>query len=168
MKAQTETSNKKNVQDLEKEVAELKARVTFKDMELTRISTAIAEKTGTLKKLLDQIENLDLDQATKKSMQEYCLTLIDSHTIGKMINTELTEADSVFLSKLQKKHPKLNQREMRVLHLVKLNHDTRDIAQTIGISTRGLESIRYRLHKKLGLGKHQSIKTYLSEFAITA
>lgn len=168
MKAQTETSNKKNVQDLEKEVAELKARVTFKDMELTRISTAIAEKTGKLKKLLDQIENLDLDQATKKSMKEYCLTLIDSHTIGKMINTELTEADSVFLSKLQKKHPKLNQREMRVLHLVKLNHDTRDIAQTIGISTRGLESIRYRLHKKLGLGKHQSIKTYLSEFAITA
>jgi DNA-binding CsgD family transcriptional regulator len=166
MKAQPE-SNKKSMHDLEREVVDLKARITFKDMELTRISTAVAEKTGKLKKLLEQIESLDLDQATKKSMKEYCLTLIDSHTIGKMINSELTEADSVFLSKLQKKHPKLNQREMRVLHLVKLNHDTRDIAQTIGISTRGLESIRYRLHKKLNLGKHQSIKTYLCEFAIS-
>ncbi|NTV97668.1 MAG: hypothetical protein HGA70_00680 [Chlorobiaceae bacterium] len=166
MKAQPETS-KKTVQDLEKEVAELKSRITFKDMELTRISTAVTEKTSKLKKLLEQIESLDLDQTTKKMMKESCLVLIDSHAIGKMINAELTEADSVFLSKLQKKHPKLNQREMRVLHLVKLNQDTREIAQTIGISTRGLESIRYRLHKKLGLGKHQSIKTYLSEFAIS-
>lgn len=166
MKGQSE-SVKKSVQDLEKEIADLKSRITFKDMELTRVSTAVTEKTGKLRKLLDQIEHLDLDQATKKMMKESCLTLIDSHTIGKMINSELTEADSVFLSKLQKKHPKLNQREMRVLHLVKLNNDTREIAQTIGISTRGLESIRYRLHKKLGLGKHQSIKTYLSDFAVS-
>ncbi|NTW55977.1 MAG: hypothetical protein HGB20_02885 [Chlorobiaceae bacterium] len=166
MKTNPET-HKKNVHDLEKEVADLKARITFKDMELTRISTAVAEKTSKLKRLLDQIESLELDQATKKSMKESCLTLIDSHTIGKMINAELTEADSVFLSRLQKKHPKLNQREMRVLHLVKLNQDTREIAQTIGISTRGLESIRYRLHKKLDLGKHQSIKTYLSDFAVS-
>jgi len=30
-----------------------------------------------------------------------------------------------------------------------------------------MESIRYRMHKKLSLGKHQSIKTYLSDLAVT-
>ena len=49
--------------------------------------------------------------------------------------------------------------------LVKLNYETTEIARSIGISTRGMESIRYRMHKKLGLGKHESIKTYLSDLA---
>jgi len=71
------------------------------------------------------------------------------------------------LSRLQKKHPNLNQRELRISLLVKLNYDTREIGRSVGISTRGMESIRYRMHKKLGLGKHQSIKTYLSDLAVT-
>ena len=41
-----------------------------------------------------------------------------------------------------------------------------EIAHSIGLSKRGMESIRYRMHKKLGLGKHQSIKTYLAELPI--
>ena len=45
--------------------------------------------------------------------------------------------------------------------------DTIEIARSVGISTRGMESIRYRMHKKLGLGKHQSIKTYLSELSMS-
>ncbi len=29
-----------------------------------------------------------------------------------------------------------------------------------------MESIRYRMHKKLGIGLHDAIKTYLSKLAI--
>ena len=87
--------------------------------------------------------------------------------IEKQLNRETTESDSIFLSKLQKKFPNLNQRELRISLLVKLNYDTTEIARSIGLSTRGMESIRYRIHKKLGLGKHQSIKTFLSELDIT-
>lgn len=162
MNAQSEVS-KKTIQDLKKEVAELRTTVATQDMELTRISTAIAEKTGKLRKLLDQISVLDIEPTLKHSMTNSCLSLIETQTIEKRLDVELTESDSVFLSKLQKKHPNLNQREMRIALLVKLNHDTKDIATSLGISTRGMESIRYRMHKKLGLGKHHSIKTYLSD-----
>lgn len=165
MNAQSEV-NKKATLQLKQEIDELKTRVATQDMELTRISTAIAEKTAKLRKLLDQITALDIDSSLKNSMTDSCLSLIETETIGKRLDVELTEADSVFLSKLQKKHPNLNQREMRIALLVKLNCDTKDIAGSLSISTRGMESIRYRMHKKLGLGKHQSIKTYLSEVAI--
>ncbi|MBM3162030.1 MAG: transcriptional regulator [Chlorobi bacterium] len=157
--------NKKQVREYEKEIAELKARIANQDMELTRVSTAIAEKTTALRNLLDQIYALDIDQDQKRQMTDSCLSLIETETIEKRLNIELTESDSVFLSKLQKKHPNLNQRELRISLLVKLNYDTREIARSAGISTRGMESIRYRMHKKLGLGKHQSIKTYLSDLA---
>jgi DNA-binding CsgD family transcriptional regulator len=165
MNAQVEL-NKKSTSDYEQEIATLKARIATQDMELTRVSTAIAEKTTALRDLLDQIHALEIDPTVKRVMTDSCLNLIETETIEKRLNIELTESDSVFLSKLQKIHRNLNQRELRISLLVKLNYDTVSIARSVGISTRGMESIRYRMHKKLGLGKHQSIKTYLSDFAV--
>ncbi len=165
MNAQAELT-KKSSTDFEKEIAALRTRIATQDMELTRVSTAIAEKTSSLRNLLDQIHALEIDTSVKRQMTDSCLSLIETETIEKRLNIELTESDSVFLSKLQKKHPNLNQRELRISLLVKLNYDTKEIARSVGISTRGMESIRYRMHKKLNLGKHQSIKTYLSDFAV--
>ncbi|NTW68808.1 MAG: transcriptional regulator [Chlorobiaceae bacterium] len=166
MNAQTEL-NKKSATEFKSEIADLKSRLATQDMELTRVSTAIAEKTTKLRNLLQQIHALEIDSEVKNGIADTCLGLIETETIEKRLNTEQTEGDSVFLSKLQKKHPNLNQRELRISLLVKMNYDTCDIARSVGISTRGMESIRYRMHKKLGLGKHQSIKTYLSELAVT-
>ena len=165
MNAQAEM-NKKTSHDFEKEIAVLKTRIANQDMELTRVSMAIAEKTSALRNLLDQIHALEIDSALKRRMTDSCLNLIETETIEKRLNIELTESDSVFLSKLQKKHPNLNQREQRISLLVKLNYDTREIGRSVGMSTRGMESIRYRMHKKLGLDKHQSIKTYLSDLSV--
>ena len=159
--------HQKSTHDFEKEIATLKTRVATQGMELTRVSTAIAEKTNALRNLLDQIHALEIDAGVKRLMTDSCLSLIETETIEKRLNIELTETDSIFLSRLQKKHPNLNQRELRISLLVKLNYDTIEIARSVGISTRGMESIRYRMHKKLGLGKHQSIKTYLSELSMS-
>ncbi len=154
---------KKLKSQLEKEKSSLTARIATQEMELTRISTAIAEKTSTLRELLDMISVLDIDQSQKSTMIENCRRMIDTEMIEKRLNIELTTTDSEFLSKLQKKHPNLNQRELRICLLIKLNYNTRDIARSVGISTRGMESIRYRMHKKVGLSKHQSLKGYLTD-----
>jgi len=159
--------DKRSSVDFEKEIAALTTRIATQDMELTRVSTAIAEKTTALRNLLNQIQDLEIDAGVKGLMTDSCLSLIETETIEKRLNIELTESDSYFLSKLQKKHPNLNQRELRISLLVKLNYDTIEIARSVGISTRGMESIRYRMHKKLGLGKHQSIKTYLSDLSLS-
>jgi len=164
MNAQAEVG-KQSIHELEKQIADLKARAAAQEMELTRVSTAISEKTNALGNLLDQIHALEIDNNIKREMTDACMKLLETEKIEKRLNIELTESDSFFLSKLQKKHPNLNQRELRISLLVKLNYDTVEIARSIGISTRGMESIRYRMHKKLGLGKHESIKTYLSDLS---
>jgi DNA-binding CsgD family transcriptional regulator/uncharacterized coiled-coil protein SlyX len=166
MTTKTEQS-KKSLPELEREIAALRTRLATQDMELTRVSTAIAEKTTSLRNLLEQIRALDINADLKKAMTDSCLNLIETETIEKRLNIEMTESDSYFLSRLQKKHPNLNQRELRISLLVKLNYDTIEIANSVGISTRGMESIRYRMHKKLGLDKHQSIKTYLSDLSVS-
>lgn len=157
--------NKRERRQFEQEKSALNSRIEAQGMELTRISTAITEKSSTLHALIEQIGRIDIDAHAKKRLLEQCQEMIDTEVTEKQLQTELTAGDSEFLSKLQKKHPNLNQRELRISLMVKLNYDTREIARAVGISTRGMESIRYRMHKKLGLDKHKSIKTYLSELA---
>lgn len=156
---------KKLKSQLEKEKSVLTARIATQEMELTRISTAIAEKTSALQELLNMISVLNIDQAQKSIMIAHCRKMIDTEMIEKRLNIELTTTDSEFLSRLQRKHPNLNQRELRICLLIKLNYNTKDIARSVGISTRGMESIRYRMHKKIGLPKHQSLKGYLTDLA---
>ena len=165
MNAQAE-ANKKLIRDMEKERETLHKRIAVQDSELTRRSTTTAENKNGLQRLLDQIYSLDIEPSIKKAMTDCCLHLIETDSTDKKLSLELTEADSLFLSMLQKTFPQLNKRELRICMLVKLNHDTTEIARSIGISVRGMESIRFRMHKKLGLEKHQSIKTYLSEIAV--
>jgi DNA-binding CsgD family transcriptional regulator len=156
---------KKNEQRFREEEAALQARIASQEIEATRISTANAEKNAALRSLSELIETLDLDPASSEKISESFAGLFDTSDKAALVNTELTETDSVFLSKLQKKHPNLNQRELRISLLIKLDYHSRDIARSLGLSTRGIESIRYRLHKKVGLDKHHSLKTYLMNMA---
>ena len=166
MNAQAEVNNK-SAGEREKEIAVLTKRIKTQEMELARVSTVIADKKRGVRNLLEKISSVDIDPGVKRALTNSCLSLIEKEVIEKQLNRETTESDSIFLSKLQKKFPNLNQRELRISLLVKLNYGTTEIASSIGLSTRGMESIRYRIHKKLGLGKHQSIKTFLSELDIT-
>jgi len=166
MNAQAEVNNK-SARERENEIADLTIRIKTQEMELARVSTVIADKKKGVRNLLDKISSVDIDPGVKRALTNSCLSLIEKEVIEKQLNRETTESDSIFLSKLQKKFPTLSQRELRISLLVKLSYDTTEIAHSIGLSTRGMESIRYRIHKKLGLGKHQSIKTFLSDFDIT-
>jgi len=69
--------------------------------------------------------------------------------------------DSQFMELLRRLHPNLSGDELKICLLVHNRHSTKAIARIFSISTRGMESIRYRLHSKLGLEKNQSIKAYL-------
>lgn len=162
--AQVEQSRQIEKQHKEREAA-LLSQIDAQKLENSRISTVIAEKNVSLRSICGLLQNLDLDPAVKEQLSSRCSALFETASTASLVNTELTETDSAFLSKLQKRHPDLNQRELRIGLLIKLDYHSRDIAKTLGLSTRGIESIRYRLHKKVGLDKHLSLKTYLTDLA---
>ncbi|MEI8033799.1 MAG: hypothetical protein WCH05_10725 [Chlorobiaceae bacterium] len=150
------------LRDYVKQIARLKTTLASQDAELNRVSAALQVRDDLLITLMAQIHSLDIDADVKRRMTNICNTLLDISLLERRIGLELTESDAAFLSKLEEKHQNLTQRELKVAILAKLNYDTRSIARSIGISTKGMESMRYRLHKKLGLEKHQSIKRYLA------
>ncbi len=154
--------------EFEQEIERLKTIIESNEKELARVAAVNNRNKGPgLRNLLDQIYSLDIDAAVKRMMTDACMHLIEIETFSKRNGTELTESDAAFLSKVEKKHHGLNQRELHICLFIKLNYDTVEIARSIGISARGMESIRYRMHKKLGIGLHDSIKTYLSKLAVS-
>ncbi|ANT65675.1 helix-turn-helix transcriptional regulator [Prosthecochloris sp. CIB 2401] len=165
LNAQLEMNNKlKSMFDRERSM--LKSRIAAHDLELTRISNAIAEKSVFLQQLQQMIGELSIAEQDKKKLLDQSEKLVTKDLTEQKLTEKLTATDSEFLTRLQQEHPVLNQRDLRICLLIKLNYDTREIARSIGISTRGLESIRYRMHKKMKLGKHQSIKNYLINFSL--
>jgi DNA-binding CsgD family transcriptional regulator len=146
----------------QKMIADLKATIAANERELSRVATLNPANEFLLQTLLDQIHALDIKLESKNEMAVICQSLLENTALAKRLNIELTETDVHFISILEIKHPNLDNRELRICLLVKLDYDNEEIARTASITTRGMESARYKLHQKLGLSKSDSIKNYLT------
>lgn len=147
--------------------AELIENIKDRARDIERASSSINEQRGPLRDLYDMVRHSDADTTSKKRLIRIIDNLIETELNEKKIDMPLTSTDSGFLTVLQQKHPNLNKRELKICLMIKLSYDTDEIARNIEISRRGMESIRYRMHKKLGLSRHQSIKNYLTALSDT-
>jgi DNA-binding CsgD family transcriptional regulator len=66
-----------------------------------------------------------------------------------------------FYTELLRRHPDLTPSERRMCAFIKLNLGTKEIAMIQTKSSRSVESARYRLKKRLGLGENDSLSKYL-------
>jgi len=69
-----------------------------------------------------------------------------------------------FYKNLNKQHSKLTSKDLRMCALLKLNLSTKEIAQIINISIRGVESARYRIRQKIELEDSEELISHLQKF----
>lgn len=69
-----------------------------------------------------------------------------------------------FFRNLRRQFPNLTSGDLRLCVLIRMNLSTKDIARFQGLTVRGIETARYRLRKKLGLGPDASITDFLIDF----
>ena len=148
--------------ELQKEMAALKVKITENESDLHRIALINADNAPILHNLLDQLQTLEIDSSHKRVLTDMCLRLIETETTATRLNIKLSEIEALFIFRLEKKHPNLSNRELKICLLIKHDYDNKEIARTSAITNRGKESIRYKIHKKLGLEKNDSIKIYLT------
>lgn len=161
-----EAMNKKIESQLEREKSSLNCQIMAKEMELKRMSSIMTEKLLKVEMIRGLLEQENIEPGLKKKITCCCQELVDYYSRHeKKAEKEITAEDSSFLSKLQRKHPGLSKRDLNISLMIKQNYSTAEIAHAIGITPRGVESVRYRLHKKLGLAKHESIRDYLMDIA---
>jgi ligand-binding sensor domain-containing protein len=69
-----------------------------------------------------------------------------------------------FLSRLRDEFHELTPNEQKLCAFLRLNLNTKDIANLMGVTTRGVEVARYRLRKKLNLGKGENLSKFVLEY----
>lgn len=69
-----------------------------------------------------------------------------------------------FLTRLTNEFLDLTPGEQKLCAFLRLKMDTKEIANLMGVSLRGVEVARYRLRKKLGLGTHQNLSKFVLEY----
>lgn len=70
-----------------------------------------------------------------------------------------------FLTELKLRHPSLTAAEIRMFMLIKLGFDTRETAETLGISPDSVYRNRSRLGKKLGLMETSDLDAFVRQFS---
>ena len=174
---QTEQTKLKYIFDLEKSKNEselvtlrnenLETAINLKNSELASSAMHLVKKgelLTTIKAELTQLmKRLDNENAIYeikkmiKSLGEDDKMDKDWDVFSKHFDT--TQGD--FLTKLKEKHATLSNNELKLSAYLRMNLSSKEIAQLLNISVRGVEIGRYRLRKKLELGKETSLFDYL-------
>jgi len=152
----------------EKEKSGLTNTLALRKNESIYISASLQNRNLALQSLSLEMSRLSVPPEQKRQLLTLSETLLETHRNERQIDLPLTETDSILLSLLKRKYPHLNNRELKICLLIKQNYDNNDIADQYGISKRGMESLRYRMHKKIGLNKNQSLKNHLAALAVEA
>jgi FixJ family two-component response regulator len=77
--------------------------------------------------------------------------------------THFNEVNNDFLKKLKAAYPSVSSTDIKVCTYLKLNLSTKEIAQLMNISVRGVEISRYRLRKKLQIPSGQTLNDFLNQ-----
>tara|TARA_Y100000814_G_scaffold9056_1_gene7534 strand:- start:303 stop:941 length:639 start_codon:yes stop_codon:yes gene_type:complete len=84
---------------------------------------------------------------------------IDSSSDWKQFLDIFNELNPTFIPSLENKSSDFSELELRVCAMIKFGLQTREIANILSITIRGVEQHRYRIKKKLGI--EENLTTYL-------
>ena len=176
---QLELRHQFEIEKNEKEIIRLKnekleTEVSHKNSELASSAMNLVHKMEILNKLkgdLEEYKNIPEKDKSNKAFQK----------IIKLIDSELDQSedweqfalhfDSVhsnYLRKLKERCPEITTAELKLAAYLRLNLSTKEIAQLLNISVRGVETSRYRLRKKLELPNETNLSDFLIRFATDA
>lgn len=138
------------------EMANLMINFTRKNEMLTEIKSEIARVLPILK-----------GEGAREGRQQLVLinskidANIQSDEVLKRIEEQFDLIHNNFMKRLHEKHPDLSNNERMMCAYLKMNLSTKEIAPLLNLSVRGVETIRYRLRKKFGLEREDSLTDYL-------
>lgn len=145
----------------------LEADLNFKNTELASSAMHLVKKG----EILTKVKN-ELTQIAKKIDNEYTIT-----ELKKMIKTlsedehldeeweyftkHFDKVHSDYIVHLKEIHPNITNNEIKLCAYLRMNLSTKEMAQLMNISVRGVEISRYRLRKKLNLPTEVNLFDYL-------
>ena len=156
----------------DKEIVKLKnekleAEIQHKNTELASVAMHLVQKGKLLEKIKDQMVRLKKQSENEKDsddLKKIIRVLSEEDKIDqqwKQFTVHFDNVHSDFLSALKIKYPGLSANELKLSAYLRMNLTTKEIAQLMNISVRGVEISRYRLRKKLEIPTEVNLFDFL-------
>uniref|UniRef100_Q3AU31 Response regulator receiver domain protein (CheY-like) n=1 Tax=Chlorobium chlorochromatii (strain CaD3) TaxID=340177 RepID=Q3AU31_CHLCH len=157
LKAKQELYAKK-IQEKEEEIATLAKQIAHQENVKSYSIDHQKKHRKEIASLLSLINSLDINDSAKEKLQAACNKILKDE---KELYNKISEVDKFYIQRVKEKFPILSDKELHTCLLITKNFNSKEIALEMGIAERGVETFRYRIHKKLTLPKNQSLKNYL-------
>jgi DNA-binding CsgD family transcriptional regulator len=157
--------NEKQIVKLKNE--KLESEISHKNSELANSAMHLVQKREMLGKIHDDLNALlkKIDNEQVSGQFKKLLKLLGED--NKMDDNweqfahHFDKVHTDFLVVLKNRYPALTANELKLCAYVRMNLSSKEIAQLLNISIRGVEIGRYRLRKKLGLAKEMNLFEFL-------
>lgn len=145
----------------------LEADINFKNSELASSAMHLVKKGELLTKIkaeLTQVmKGVDNPQVIAE-LKKMTRSLSEDDNMDKEwenFTKHFDKVNSDFVLVLKEAHPSITPNELKLCAYLRMNLSTKEIAQLMNISVRGVEISRYRLRKKLGITSETNLFDYL-------
>lgn len=141
--------------------------VEFKNKQVTEFALQIQEQNNLLlllKKNINVIKNNTKESNILDEVQKTQMMINDTITLNNekvQLNSEVEDFQKTFLYKLKSSFQNLNEKEVQIATLLRLNFNTKQIATQIGIAEHSIHNYRYSIRKKMNLEKDENLVDYL-------
>jgi DNA-binding CsgD family transcriptional regulator/ligand-binding sensor domain-containing protein len=151
--------------ELEKE--RMEAEIRSKNSELANVTMNLLRKNEVLGKIKDELQQLPVAGEASRDLKKL-LRLIDGHITGdqdwELLEESFNNVHGNFFKKIKAQYENLTPGDLRLAAYLKMNLSSKEIAQLLNISVRGVENKRYRLRKKLGLPEEENLAEFMIKF----
>jgi DNA-binding CsgD family transcriptional regulator len=145
----------------------LEAEIAHKNTELASTAMHLVQKGELMTKIKEEMtrikKNLDNDK-TSEDFRKIIRTLNEEDKMNEDWENFAIHFDKVhsdFLTALKNKFPTLTPNELKLSAYLRMNLSSKEVAQLMNISVRGVEISRYRLRKKLQLPTETNLFDFL-------
>ena len=151
----------------------LEDEINFKNSELASSGMHLVKKGEMLSKLKEELSHLMKGLENPQAIAELkkmIRTLNEDDNLDeewKNFAKHFDKVHSDFLSMLKKRHTTITPNELKLCAYLRMNLTTKEIAQILNISVRGVEIGRYRLRKKLQIPTEISLYDFFIQVTLT-
>lgn len=150
---------------------ELIQEINLKNQELANLSMHLIERGKLISKVREEIQAIvknELQPNQSSNFRSILRMLADAEKQEddwEQFAIHFDEVHRNFLSLLKSEFPVLSTTDLKLCAYLRLNLSSKEIAQSLNITVKGVEVSRYRLRKKLNLSKEINLTDFLLQLS---
>ncbi|UII23846.1 FGGY family carbohydrate kinase [Fulvivirga ligni] len=154
--------------NLREALEDMELKMEEKSKELTALHLKIQARDEFLEELKNDIRDLQSENGFDHSYQlDRILKKIDNQmdrsNRWQSFEQHFDVIHGDFFKNLKSSFPGLSVSDVKLMALLKMRMNTKDIAEQLNLSVRGVETRRYRLRKKLQLDRHLALDNFVEQ-----